>query len=65
MKTSVGSHSFFQDTRKSPQDEGGQTVVAREFAIILKKNLNQALVGLHTLGSARLDPRPGTSWMRR
>ncbi|EGV93549.1 Ferritin light chain 1 [Cricetulus griseus] len=43
--------------RKKPsQDEWGKTPEAREVALALEKNLNQALLDLHSLGSSRIDP---------
>ena len=35
---------------------GGKTQEAMEAALALEKNLNQALLDLHALGSARADP---------
>ncbi|KAJ8794643.1 hypothetical protein J1605_003114 [Eschrichtius robustus] len=42
---------------EASQDERGETQDAVEAAIIMEKNLNQAPVDLHALGSARADPR--------
>ncbi|XP_041911067.1 ferritin light chain-like [Arvicola amphibius] len=38
------------------QDEWGKTREAMEAALALEKNLNQALLDLHSLGSAHTDP---------
>ncbi|XP_054424840.1 ferritin light chain-like [Pteronotus mesoamericanus] len=47
---------LFQDLVKPSQDEWGKTQDAVETALALEKNLNQALLDLHALGSARTDP---------
>ncbi|XP_042527683.1 ferritin light chain-like [Dipodomys spectabilis] len=44
--------ALFQDVQKPSQDEWGKTVEAMEAALALKKNLNQAILDLHALGSA-------------
>ncbi|XP_057588974.1 ferritin light chain-like [Hippopotamus amphibius kiboko] len=51
-----GGRAFFQDVKKPSQDEWGKTQDAMEAAMLLEKNLNQALLDLHALGSARADP---------
>ncbi|CAO2606744.1 Ferritin light chain 1 [Lemmus lemmus] len=51
-----GGHALFQDVQKPSQDEWGKTQEAMEAALALEKNLNQALLDLHSLGSARTDP---------
>ncbi|KAM8951487.1 ferritin light chain-like [Lycaon pictus] len=48
--------ALFQDVQKPSQDEWGKTLDAMEAALLLEKNLNQALLDLHALGSARADP---------
>nr|XP_038959841.1 ferritin light chain 1-like [Rattus norvegicus] len=48
--------AFFQDVQKPSQDEWGKTLEAMEAALALEKNLNQALLDLHALGSAHTDP---------
>ncbi|KAL1791462.1 ferritin light chain 1, partial [Sigmodon hispidus] len=48
--------ALFQDVQKPSQDEWGKTLEAMEAALALEKNLNQALLDLHSLGSARTDP---------
>ena len=65
-----GSCSLFQDVQKPSQDEWGKTQDAMEAAILLEKNLNQALLDLHALGFAYegshlCDFLENTSWMRR
>ncbi|KAB0400474.1 hypothetical protein E2I00_016498 [Balaenoptera physalus] len=50
-------HALFQDVHKPSQDEWGKTQDAVETTINTEKNLNQALLDLHALGSARADPR--------
>ncbi|XP_014317094.1 ferritin light chain [Myotis lucifugus] len=47
---------LFQDVQKPSQDEWGKTQDAMEAALALEKNLNQALLDLHALGSTRVDP---------
>nr|KAF6268616.1 hypothetical protein mMyoMyo1_005355 [Myotis myotis] len=42
--------------QKPSQDEWGKTQDAMEAALALEKNLNQALLDLHALGSTRVDP---------
>ncbi|MEJ1274372.1 hypothetical protein NN561_005255 [Cricetulus griseus] len=42
--------------QKPSQDEWGKTQEAMEVALALEKNLNQALLDLHSLGSGRTDP---------
>ncbi|KAL1769590.1 ferritin light chain 1 [Sigmodon hispidus] len=49
-------HTLFQDVQKPSQDEWGKTLEAVEAALALEKNLNQALLDLHPLGSAHTDP---------
>ncbi|KAK7825579.1 hypothetical protein U0070_016219 [Myodes glareolus] len=44
------------DVQKPSQDEWGKTQEAMEAVLALEKNLNQALLDLHSLGSARTDP---------
>ncbi|EHB12280.1 Ferritin light chain 1 [Heterocephalus glaber] len=47
---------LFQDGQKHSEDEWGKTLDAVEAALALEKNLNQALLDLHTLGSVKTDP---------
>ncbi|XP_068392826.1 pyroglutamyl-peptidase 1 isoform X1 [Eschrichtius robustus] len=56
MQNQRGGRALFQDVQKPPQDEWGKTQDAMEDAILTEKNLNQALLGLHSLGSAHADP---------
>uniref|UniRef100_A0A1B0GR60 Ferritin n=1 Tax=Mus musculus TaxID=10090 RepID=A0A1B0GR60_MOUSE len=51
-----GGRALFQDVQKPSQDEWGKTQEAMEAALAMEKNLNQALLDLHALGSARADP---------
>ncbi|CAO2592855.1 Ferritin light chain 1 [Lemmus lemmus] len=51
-----GGRALFQDVQKPSQDEWGKTQEAMEAALALEKNLNQALLDLHSLGSACTDP---------
>ncbi|EGW03981.1 Apoptosis regulator BAX [Cricetulus griseus] len=54
-----GGRALFQDVQKPSQDEWdewGKTQEAMEVALALEKNLNQALLDLHSLGSGRTDP---------
>ncbi|KAK7815617.1 hypothetical protein U0070_006258 [Myodes glareolus] len=44
------------DVQKPSPDEWGKTQEAMEAALALEKNLNQALLDIHSLGSARTDP---------
>ncbi|XP_035292828.1 ferritin light chain 1-like isoform X1, partial [Cricetulus griseus] len=48
--------TLFQDVQKPSLDESGKTQEAMEAALSLEKNLNQALLDLHSLGSGRTDP---------
>ncbi|OBS57896.1 hypothetical protein A6R68_10984 [Neotoma lepida] len=47
---------LFQDVQKPSQDEWGKSQEAMEAALALEKNLNQALLDLHSLASAHTDP---------
>uniref|UniRef100_A0A8D0ZUG8 Ferritin n=1 Tax=Sus scrofa TaxID=9823 RepID=A0A8D0ZUG8_PIG len=58
MQNQRGGRALFQDVQKPSQDEWGKTQDAMEAALHLEKGLNQALVDLHALGSARADPHP-------
>uniref|UniRef100_A0A452SDV3 Ferritin n=1 Tax=Ursus americanus TaxID=9643 RepID=A0A452SDV3_URSAM len=46
-----------QDAQKLPEDKWLSSVDAMEAAMAMEKNLNQALLDLHALGSANTDPR--------
>ncbi|KAK2084757.1 hypothetical protein P7K49_037790 [Saguinus oedipus] len=48
--------TLFQDIKKPAQDEWGKTLDAMKATMALEKNLNQALLDLHALGSAQKDP---------
>nr|XP_025850500.1 ferritin light chain [Vulpes vulpes] len=56
MQNQRGGRALFQDVQKPSQDEWGKTLDAMEAALLLEKSLNQALLDLHALGSARADP---------
>ncbi|KAM7316126.1 ferritin light chain 1-like [Alexandromys fortis] len=56
LQSDRGGRALFQDVQKPSQDEWGKTQEAMEAALALEKNLNQALLDLHSLGSARTDP---------
>ncbi|KAB1273377.1 Ferritin light chain [Camelus dromedarius] len=56
MQNQHVSHTLFQDVQKPSQDEWGKNQDAMEAVIVLEKNLNQALLDLHALGSAHTDP---------
>ncbi|EPY73685.1 hypothetical protein CB1_002634001 [Camelus ferus] len=51
-----GGHALFQDMQGPSRDEWGKIQYAKEAAIVLEKNLNQALLDLHALASAHTDP---------
>ncbi|XP_038176641.1 ferritin light chain 1-like [Arvicola amphibius] len=56
LQSDPGGRALFQDVQKPSQDEWGKTQEAMEATLALEKNLNQALLDLHSLGSARTDP---------
>ena len=51
MQNQCGGRRLFQDEQKPPQDEWGKTQNAVGAAVLVEKNLNQAPVDLHALGS--------------
>lgn len=55
MQNQCGSSALFRDMPKPPQDERGKALDATEAAMGSEKNLNQALLGLHALGSSHTD----------
>ncbi|XP_042117230.2 ferritin light chain 1-like [Peromyscus maniculatus bairdii] len=55
MQNELGGCALFQDVQKPSQDEWGKSQEAMEAALALEKNLNQALLDLHALASARTD----------
>ncbi|EPQ10321.1 Ferritin light chain [Myotis brandtii] len=55
MQNQRGGKAFFQKVKKPSQDEWGKTQDAMEAAMALEKNLIQALLDLHTLGSTSTD----------
>uniref|UniRef100_G1QGF6 Ferritin n=1 Tax=Myotis lucifugus TaxID=59463 RepID=G1QGF6_MYOLU len=57
LQNKCGSRILFQDVQKLSQDDWGKTQDdALEAALALEKNLNQALLELHALGSTCADP---------
>ncbi|KAF5915627.1 hypothetical protein HPG69_015247 [Diceros bicornis minor] len=56
MQNQRGGDTLSQDLQKPSQDEWGKTLEAMEAAMVLEKNLNQALLDLHALGSTHPDP---------
>lgn len=56
LQNQRGGRILFQDVQKPSRDEWGKTQDAMEAAMALEKNLNQALLDLHALGSTRTDP---------
>ncbi|KAL1764301.1 ferritin light chain 1, partial [Sigmodon hispidus] len=56
MQNEHGGRTLFRNVQKPSQDEWGKTLEAMEAALALEKNLNQALLDLHSLGSAGTDP---------
>ncbi|XP_032319419.1 LOW QUALITY PROTEIN: ferritin light chain-like [Camelus ferus] len=57
MQNQRSGLAVFQNMQKLSQDEWGKTQDATEAAGLLEKNLNQALLDLPALGSARADPQ--------
>ncbi|XP_053072129.1 ferritin light chain-like [Acinonyx jubatus] len=55
MQNQRSGRALFLDMQKPSQDEWGKTLDAMEAALLLE-NLNQGLLDLHALGSARADP---------
>ncbi|XDA84494.1 hypothetical protein R6Z07F_014303 [Ovis aries] len=56
LQNQHGGRALFLDVQKPSQDEWGKTQDAMEAALLVEKNLNQALLDLHGLASARGDP---------
>uniref|UniRef100_G1PZR2 Ferritin n=1 Tax=Myotis lucifugus TaxID=59463 RepID=G1PZR2_MYOLU len=56
MQNQRGGRIVLHDVQKPSQHEWGTTQDAMEAALDLEKNLNQALLKLHALGSAHKDP---------
>ncbi|XP_063102829.1 ferritin light chain-like [Cavia porcellus] len=56
MQNQRRGRTLFQDVQKPSEDEWGTTLDAMEVALTLEKSLNQALLDLHALGSAKTDP---------
>ncbi|XP_037368985.1 ferritin light chain-like [Talpa occidentalis] len=55
MQKLWGARHLFQNQRSLTQGEWSGSVDAMEAALALEKNLNQALLDLHALGSAHAD----------
>ena len=56
MQNKCSGHPLFLDMQKSSEDEWGKTQGPLEAALLIQKNLNQTILDLHGLGSARADP---------
>ena len=56
MQNQHGSRALFLNMQKPSQDEWSKTQDAMEAALLLERNLYQALLDLHGLGSAWEDP---------
>ena len=52
MQNKWSGHPLFLDMQKSSEDEWSKTQDAMEAALLLERNLYQALLDLHGLGSA-------------
>ena len=55
LQNQRGGRALFLDVQKPSQDEWGKTQDAMEATLLVEKNLNQALLDLHGLASARGD----------
>ena len=55
LQNQQGGRIFFQDVAKPSQDEWGKTQDSMKAAVKMEKNLNQALLDMHSLGSAHTD----------
>lgn len=58
MQNQHGGHALSQDIQNLSQDVWGKAMNSMEAAIVLGKNLNQALSDLHALHSAGTDAHP-------
>ncbi|XP_006885422.1 PREDICTED: ferritin light chain-like [Elephantulus edwardii] len=56
LQNQRGGRVLFQDIQKPSQDEWGEILDAMQAALALEKNLSQALLDLHAVGSAHTDP---------
>lgn len=56
MQNQCSSCAICQSMKKPSQDEWGKALVAMEVVMALKKNLNQALLDMHALGSVYTNP---------
>ncbi|KAG2455386.1 FRIM protein, partial [Polypterus senegalus] len=51
-----GGRIFLQDIRKPDKDEWGSGLDAVQTALLLEKNINQALLDVHKVATDRVDP---------
>ncbi|XP_006898439.1 PREDICTED: ferritin light chain-like [Elephantulus edwardii] len=56
LQNQRGRCVLIQDTQKPSQDEWSKTRDTMQVALALEKNLSQALLDLHAVGSAHTDP---------
>ncbi|XP_036590903.1 ferritin light chain-like [Trichosurus vulpecula] len=57
LQNQRGGHVLLQAVQKPAQDEWGRSWDAMQAALNLEKDLNQALLKLHALGSSQGDPQ--------
>ena len=62
LQNQRGGRALFRDVQKPSQDEWGKTQDAMEAALLVEKNLNQALLDLHGLLLPAETPTSVTSW---
>ncbi|XP_041585813.1 ferritin light chain-like [Vulpes lagopus] len=55
LQTQRVGNALFQDVQKPSHDKWGKALDAMETAVVLEKNLNEALLDLHALASAQAD----------
>ncbi|XP_033868608.3 ferritin, middle subunit-like [Acipenser ruthenus] len=51
-----GGRIFLQDIKKPEKDEWGSGLEALQSALVLERNVNQALLDLHKIASEKTDP---------
>ena len=56
MQTLHSDHTLFQDMQKPSQDERSDTQDTTKAAMVMEKNLNQALLDVSALGCICTDP---------
>ncbi|XP_006881202.1 PREDICTED: ferritin light chain-like [Elephantulus edwardii] len=56
LQNQRGGRVLFQDIQKTSQDDWGKTLDVMQAALALEKNLNQALLDPHAVGSAHTEP---------